>query len=174
MYPQVRRLQFATALATFVLPAAFATEIPRLSFEELTDTSSLVLTGTITRSWSAWEPTHKYIWTHYEVAVESVQKGAPARLVEFAEPGGTVDGFAMNVEGAVVYRPSDQVLVFLQRVPNGYLRTTGWGQGKYSVDKTGTLHAHASLRTLDGLTVQQAAQRIASRVRDSQVKGAIR
>lgn len=174
MYEKVRNLRFAVAAGLVILPLAFATDIPRLSFEELTDASSLVLTGTVTRSWSAWEPTHKYIWTHYVVAVESVHKGAPARLVEFAEPGGTVDGFAMSVEGAVVYRPADKVLVFLQRVPNGYLRTTGWGQGKYSVDKTGTVHAESSLRTLDGLSVQDAGRRITTRVRDAQTKGVAR
>jgi hypothetical protein len=34
-------------------------------------------------------------------------------------------------------------------MPNGYLRTAGWGQGKYLVDKAGHLHADGSLRGIE-------------------------
>jgi hypothetical protein len=76
----------------------------------------------------------------------------------------------------------DDVLVFLQKMPNGMLRTSGWGQGKYTVDTAGRLHAEipvkdvdyvdlksgsrvSPLSTLDGLTVQQAGLRVAARLR---------
>jgi hypothetical protein len=104
--------------------------------------------------------------------------------VEFAEPGGAVDGVGMDIAGSVSYRTGENVLIFLQRMPNGYLRTTGWGQGKYSIDGAGRLRAAASLRgleivdgksaaaapvrSLDGMTVTEASQRIADRVRAAQ------
>ena len=31
-------------------------------------------------------------------------------------------------------------MVFLERMPNGYLRTTGWSQGRYTVDPKGLVH----------------------------------
>jgi hypothetical protein len=92
----------------------------------------------------------------------------------------------MAIAGTVEYAPGDQVAVFLERMPNGYLRTTGWGQGKYTVDKTGHLHADASsrgvevvkadlagksnraagtsLRALDGITVGELRTRVAAQV----------
>jgi hypothetical protein len=160
--------------------------VPSQTFEELTDHSEMVVGGQITRSWSAWDSEHKFIWTHYELRVSSTQKGRPGAAVEFSEPGGEVGDRGMSVAGSVEYRPGDQVAVFLQRMPNGYLRTTGWGQGKYIVDKTGHLHAElsqrgteivqanqavkskpaagTSLRTLDGISIGELGRRVAARV----------
>jgi hypothetical protein len=70
-------------------------------------------------------------------------------------------------------------------VPNGYLRTTGWGQGKYTVDEKNILHASASLRsieivqgkgtatgtpirTLEGMSSAELHNRIAARLRSQQ------
>src|SRR5580700_2249544 len=122
-----------------------ATSVPSLTFEELTDRSELIVSGQVTRSWADWDSEHKFIWTHYELSVSNAQKGTPGLTVELAEPGGVVGIQGMAIAGAVVYQPGDHVLVFLQRMPNGYLRTTGWSQGKYTVDSTGRLHAAGSI-----------------------------
>ena len=122
-------------ISWLLLSQVLATTLPRLSFEELTDTSDLVVSGRITRAVAAWDNDRKYIWTHYELSVASAQKGTPGTTVDFAEPGGAIDGVAMTIPGSVVYEPGERVLVFLQRMPNGYLRTTGWGQGKYKIDE---------------------------------------
>ncbi|MES1261278.1 MAG: hypothetical protein ABUS49_06025 [Acidobacteriota bacterium] len=165
------------------LQLAGGTVVPRLSFEQLTDTSELVVSGTVTRSWAAWDSEHKYIWTHYELAATSAYKGTPAPKFEFAEPGGEVEGRVMLIAGAVSYAPGDQVVVFLSRMPNRYLRTTGWAQGKYTVDTSGRLHASAAsggdeyvlagkpvlpgstLKSLDGMSVTELRQRIAAHLR---------
>jgi hypothetical protein len=63
----------------------------------------------------------------------------------------------MAVAGAVVYQPGNRVLVFLQHMPNGYLRTTGWSQGKYTVYNTGRVHAEASSRGLEIVSAQKGA-----------------
>jgi hypothetical protein len=161
-----------------------ATSVPSLTFEELTDRSELIVSGQVTRSWADWDSEHKFIWTHYELSVSNAQKGTPGLTVELAEPGGVVGIQGMAIAGAVVYQPGDHVLVFLQRMPNGYLRTTGWSQGKYTVDNTGRLHAETSLRgldvvsaqkgaaaatpvrTLDGMTVAELRSRISARLQE--------
>jgi hypothetical protein len=168
---------FGTALVFSV----YATSIARLSLDELTDTSDMVVAGHVNRSWAAWDGNHKYIWTHYELSVGSTHKGHPPSTVEFAEPGGTMDGVAMAIAGSVSYHSGENVFIFLQRMPNGYLRTTGWGQGRYSVDASGTLHSDSALRGLDvvdtktavaatssarsleGMSIAQAGARIAAR-----------
>ena len=69
-------------------------------------------------------------------------------------------------------------------MPNGFLRTAGFGQGKYAVDSNGRVHAEAALKTvetmtvntgkaaappavrsLDGMSVSQVGQLVAARVR---------
>lgn len=162
---------------------AAATSVPALSFEQLTDHSELVVTGEITRTWSDWDSEHKFIWTHYELSVAAAQKGSPSSAVVLSEPGGVVGIQGMSIAGAVTYQTGEKVLVFLQRMPNGYLRTTGWSQGKFELDANGRIHSTAplggleivtaagspkavtSLRTLNGITVDDLRARIAAHIK---------
>ena len=141
--------------------AAQATSIPQLSFEELTDKSEIIAAGQVMRSWSDWDTTHQHIWTHYELSVSTAYKGQSAPTIVISEPGGVVGGLGMRVAGSVVYQPGDSVFVFLERMPNGFLRTTGWGQGQYKVDTRGRLHASASLKAVD---LQPAVSHLASHI----------
>ena len=175
------------AFGSLVSLAALATSVPRMSFEELTDHSEMVVSGEVARTWSEWDSDHKFIWTHHELAVSGTQKGTAAATVVVSEPGGIVGGLGMSIAGSVVYQNGDKVVAFLQRMPNGLLRTTGWGQGKYRVDG-GRLHADeslrgieivngksavsgSSLRSLEGMTVNELSVRIASRVRTQSQEG---
>ncbi len=163
-----------------VLSTARATSVARLSFEELTDQSELVVSGQINRSWAEWDAEHKYIWTRYELSVSGATlKGNAASSVVFSEPGGIVGDKGMSIAGAVGYQHGENVVVFLQRMPNGYLRTAGWSQGKFRVDQDGKLHGDASavglelvganaraatpLRSLEGLSVAQLRGMVAAR-----------
>ena len=164
-------------LALLAAGIAGATTIELLSFSEMTDSSELIVSGQIADSWSSWDSEHKYIWTHYRILVSNALKGQGSQ-VEIAEPGGVVDGIGMKIGGSTGFRQGETVLVFLQRMPNGYLRTAGLGQGKYSVDATGRLHG-AALRevdilekgtrsagvSLEGLTLSEAAERIIAQIR---------
>jgi hypothetical protein len=181
MYRRIPVSWRAATTAILLAGLSAATLIPRMSFETLTDSSELVVSGRITRSWSAWDNEHKYIWTHYQLAVSSALKGAVARTVEFAEPGGQVDGTIQQIGGAVQYAPGDEAVIFLSRMPNRYLRTTGSVQGKYLLDPDGRLRAASalgsdivstgqpnnqlSLRTLEGMSLSELSQRIATRLR---------
>jgi hypothetical protein len=158
--------------------AANATMVTRLSLDEMTNRSEMIVSGQITDSWAAWDSDHKYIWTHYTVAIDSAVKGTSARTVEIAEPGGVVGIVGMSVGGATGYTKGEHVMIFLERMPNGYLRTAGLGQGKYAIDAQGRLHgitlkdvelsdgksAGAGTQSLNGLTLAEAAARITSRV----------
>ncbi len=156
----------ASLVAALGASWAFATSIPRITFAELTDNSDMILTGRIARTWTAWDSDHKYIWTHYELRVSGAHKGGAPALVEFAEPGGIAGGVGMSIAGTVGYTVGENVLVFLQRMPNGYLRTTGWGQGKYRVDADTRLHESLALRegSLEGLVLRDAITRVSARV----------
>jgi hypothetical protein len=181
---RIRRCAYAFSLALLVASSAGATSVPSLTFEELTDHSELIVSGQVTRSWADWDNEHKFIWTHYELSVDGTMKGSSKSTVVLSEPGGTVGLQSMNIAGAVGYQTGDHVLVFLQRMPNGYLRTTGWSQGKYTMDNSRTLHADVSskgleivsgqkalvaatstsLRTLDGMPVTELGRRVGARL----------
>lgn len=161
---------------------AGATSVPSLTFEELADRSELIVSGQVARSWADWDSAHKYIWTHYELTVAATHKGASAASVVVSEPGGVVGIEGLSVPGAVGYQTGERVVVFLQRMPNGYLRTTGWSQGKYDVDPAGRLHPESTLggvelvdapgkaaatplRALNGMSLAELHGRIAARVK---------
>jgi hypothetical protein len=171
------------SIAWLLASNAGATTVPSLSFEEMTDRSELVVSGQVARSWTDWDSEHKYIWTHYELTVSATHKGTAAATLILSEPGGVVGIEGLAVAGAVGYLPGERVLVFLERMPNGYLRTTGWSQGKYDVDAAGRLHPESTLggvelvnlpgkpavatplRILNGMSVAELHGRIAARLK---------
>lgn len=154
MTPRVRKRTHGLSIALLLASSAGATSLPTLSFEQLTDRSELIVTGQIVRSWTDWDSPHKFIWTRYELAVSGRLKGSAGGTVVFSEPGGVVGLQGMAVAGAVVYGPGERILIFLQRMPNGYLRTTGWSQGKFPVDAAVELRARVARR----LKLQGAGQ----------------
>lgn len=182
MTTHVKLLKYVFPLALLWASTAGATSVPSVSFEQLTDKSELIVSGQIARTWTDWDSEHKYIWTHYELTVAATHKGARAASVVLSEPGGVVGTAGLAVAGAVGYQNGEHVLVFLQRMPNGYLRTAGWSQGKYDVDAGGRLHpettaggaelvnvpgtpAATPLRVLNGMSVAELHGRIAARLR---------
>jgi hypothetical protein len=162
---RIQPIGWIPALVIVLSSALNATTIPRLTFEQLSDASELIVSGRVTDSWTAWDSDHKYIWTHYRLSVTDAAKGARVSSVEFAEPGGAVGASTMAIVGTVTYGVGDRVAIFLARMPNGYLRTTGWAQGKYAIDASGRLHGSAalSLSTLEGMSFAELKQRTAAR-----------
>jgi hypothetical protein len=156
MFRDIRTPWMLLVSTMALIQLAAASDLPQLSLNQMTDSSEVVVSGTVTRTWADWDPDHKYIWTHYELAVSATHKGKAAQTVDIAEPGGQLNGMGMSISGATGYGVGDKVLVFLSRMPNGYLRTAGLGQGKFMVDSGGRVHG--AVRAIDGLTVGQASQ----------------
>ncbi|MSV27505.1 MAG: hypothetical protein EXQ52_01990 [Bryobacterales bacterium] len=159
------RLLFA--LLPVLLHASLdAAVVPEMSLEELTTQSQIIVHGRVLRSWSEWDAKHQNIWTHHEIEVLDRLSGSVQKTVVASEPGGTVDGLTMRISGEVPYAPREEVLVFLYRTPIGYLRATGYGQGKYTIHgarirshsggvelaiPAGRTRTGTSLRGLDGV-----------------------
>ena len=108
-----------------------AATVPRLDLKELAQGSAVTVHGRILRQWCAWDPEHRFIWTHSQVAVHEVFKGGPYATITISEPGGTLDGLSMQVSGAVRFANGEEVVVFLHDTPLRYWRVYGWNQGKY-------------------------------------------
>jgi hypothetical protein len=129
------RHAIVTAAAAILLLTApsQATVVARLDLSELARSSDFIVHGRVIRHYSAWDSGHRFIWTHYVVEVSESLKGTPGATVTVSEPGGTAGSDTLTVAGAPRYADREEVVVFLRRTPVGYLRSTGWGQGKYSV-----------------------------------------
>jgi hypothetical protein len=161
---------------------AGATTIQRLSLEDMVDHSEVIVSGHVARTWASWDDRHRFIWTHSEVIAENVIKGNRADTVVVSEPGGSVDGMAMRIAGAPTYVAGEQVVLFLERLPNGYLRSIGMGQGKLRVSADGRVHITQSganyvrsrkaipgttMESLEGLPAAQVQQRVMRLVEQS-------
>jgi len=109
---------------------AQATTVPSVGLEDLVDQSETIVHGRVIRSWAAWDSAHKYIWTHHLIKVIDAVRGAGAAYVVASEPGGQVGGVGMMFAGVPVYQVGEETIVFLYRTPVGFLRATGYGQGK--------------------------------------------
>jgi hypothetical protein len=128
-----------------------ATLVPRMSLEEVVDASESIVQGTVVKTWSAWDDGHKYIWTHYEIQVADKLKGSVPGTFVVSEPGGVVGETELQIAGTPQYEVGEEVVLFAERTPLGYLRTCGWGQGKFRVARA----------PLDGkITVRTAAKGI--------------
>ena len=137
--PSKRRLAASlVALAIFfaAAPPARSTVVVRLDVQELTAGAATVVHGRVLRSWVDWDQNRTAIWTHYEVQVDAVWKGDSQKTIRISEPGGELNGVRMTVPGAPRYEVGQEVVVFAAEVPNGYLRTHGWSQGRFLVEES--------------------------------------
>lgn len=119
-----------------------AAVFPRITAEELTAQSQLIVEGSIVRSWTAWDSAHKYVWTHYELAVTDAIRGTRGPTVTVSEPGGSLDGIHQQFSGAVPYWIGENAVLFLYKTPIGYWRAAGGPQGKFTVEPDGRIRAN--------------------------------
>ena len=87
----------------------------------------------MSKKWSAWDNSHRYIWTHYELAVRDTLKGPVGARFVISEPGGMVDGIGMRVSGAPEFQVGEEIIVFAYQTPIDYWRVRGYSQGSFRV-----------------------------------------
>jgi hypothetical protein len=147
---------FVCALAT----SALATLVPRMTVEEMAGEAELVVHGNVVRKWSAWDSSGGTIWTHYEIRIEETLKGASGGALVVSEPGGIVGDQGMMIPGTPQYNVGDEVVLLVWRTPIGYLRTSGWGQGKFTVSAAAggvkVARASTSLKDVELFDAQKA------------------
>jgi hypothetical protein len=161
-------LSATAVLALLAASPADAAVVPRLDLAGLVQSSEVIVQARVTRQWCAWDKEHRFIWTHYSLAVSDVLKGTPPVSLTLSEPGGVVGKRGMAVADVTRYANQEEVVVFLHRTPVGYWRPYGWGQGKYTVrpDAAGAKRIYTNVA---GLTmVERRAARGQARAAASQ------
>jgi hypothetical protein len=130
-------------LAVFVCLLTAAV-VPRFTAEDLMSRSEAIVQGKVMLSWTAWDPKHKYIWTHYAIAVTDTLRGTRTATLTLSEPGGSLDGVHQGSSGAMAYAVGEAAVLFLYRTPIGYWRVVGGPQGRFTVNAEGRVHANLS------------------------------
>lgn len=171
----------------------WATLVPRLTVEQMVDESASVVEGTVVRKSAAWDSTHQFIWTHYEIKVTDVLKGLVGSTVTVSEPGGEVEGVHMSIAGVPTYQVGEEVVILLSPTEIGFFRTCGWGQGKFSVEtsdgqktvsapgfgaqiidmpsKNGEKSVGTARKSLDGLSLGEFKSRLRELIQSRADKG---
>jgi hypothetical protein len=114
--------------------AALGTTVKPQSVEELTHASSYVVAAHALRSWTAWDPAHRIIYTYTQFSVSASLKGKAPATVLVRQMGGHLDGFEQKVAGVHQFSPGEDAVLFLHpgiADGSGSLAVTGLMQGYF-------------------------------------------
>ena len=111
----------------------------KLTLNELTDNSELIVEGKVTNRRSEWNTDQTRIYTHVTIAVDQYLKGAnPEQSVMVTHLGGEIGEVGEIYSGAARFVDDEEVLVFLKKDPQGRLEVSGASQGKFSISRDQT------------------------------------
>jgi hypothetical protein len=115
--------------------AGWATEVMYQSPKQLADESSRIVRGTVVSVRSYWNAGHTTILTETRIKVAETYKGAKTPEAVVVQLGGVVGHVKVNVEGALSWRPAEEVLLFLESNPDGAYQIAGFSQGKFAIER---------------------------------------
>lgn len=149
------RSSWVLAAALLVASRASATTMVELSLDQMIAESEVVVHGVVvatgTRVVIDGEDANPT--TIVRVKPLAWLKGdAFAREVVVRERGGTYAGRTLRIEGTPRFRPNEEIVLFLERGPDGELRTYGMVQGKFEVRPAGNGAPKTVVRDFGGVT----------------------
>ena len=112
-----------------------ATQIIYRSPKQLADESSQIVRGKVVSVRSFWNAEKTRIFTEARIKVDQTYKGGARAEVKIVQLGGIVDHVNMRVEGALLWKPSEEVLLFLESNPAGDFQVAGFSQGKFAIER---------------------------------------
>jgi len=112
-----------------------ATQIIYRSPKQLADESSQIVRGKVVSVRSFWNAERTHIFTEARIKVDETYKGGARTEVKIVQLGGIADHVNMHVEGALSWKPSEEVLLFLESNASGEFRVTGFSQGKFAIER---------------------------------------
>jgi hypothetical protein len=138
MRPSRRLLAMVAAVIALASakPAA-ATLVMALDLPTLVSRADQISVVDVVSVKASWNAEHNRILTTVDLAVVDCWKGsaAPKSHVQVVQPGGSLDGLTMRVEGMPPFSPGERTLLFL-RFPHetpGRASIVGMAQGKRPV-----------------------------------------
>src|SRR5579863_8687179 len=113
-----RRIWLSTAItlaAVLFRPRPVrATTMVRMSLEQLSQASSVIVRGHVVSAETRWNSDHTRIMTFTTVAVDQTMKGSPGATIVVQQLGGTVGNRHVYVPGSARLAPQASYLLFLE------------------------------------------------------------
>jgi len=178
------RALFAAAFAAAALlaarPAAATTLVP-LGVEDMTQISSDVVLGKVTRVISQYSADRSQIFTYVTVSADQRLKGDGGASETFVLWGGRVGDDEMYVVDSPRFAVGEQVVVFLGQLASRVPLTQptdrwllGLGNGKWSVTTEAATHQLVATSSVSGarrtLPLAQLTTRVAAAIRDADAR----
>lgn len=121
----------ASMLAAGAVPASVFVQI---DLPALARMSTSVVHARVTDVRSAWNDQKTFIFTYVTLRVEESFRGESPDTVVVRVPGGRVDNFVVEMEGAPQFQPAEDVVAFLGRWNDGTPMVAGYLQGLSRVE----------------------------------------
>jgi len=126
----------------------------QLSLDDMIRQSTMIVRGTVQPTVSQYHGST--IFSHYSIQVTETYKSpaSPATLIDFAVPGGSLNGTIQRVAGAANLNVGQDYVLFLWTSKSGLTQVIGLSQGLFSVISTSggvptVVRAAAAERILD-------------------------
>jgi len=135
-FVQRRKFLWLCLLASLILlglTAAFAnaTTLARLNFNDLAQQSSAVARLRCLGSEFHWD--RGELWTETRFEVLERNKGLLPGIVTVRTIGGVSGHLHSQVDGVPIFRPGEEVYLFLWERPGEPFRVLGWAQGTFRI-----------------------------------------
>jgi hypothetical protein len=149
-----RHLHIALLSTLFSVPLQCAT-LERLSLDDMTSKSTIIVRGKITGSSTAFSGTAPVIYTHYSIKVYEWLKGLGPKSLDVVVPGGVVNQVRQSFSGAPTFNSGDEYVFFLWTSQAGITQVIGLTQGLFSVAQDGSLDPVATRSASHELMLDQ-------------------
>ena len=124
-------------LVSFTSVGNATTALSRLTLEELTDRSDLVLHGNVDAIEFEWVP-EKGVFTRITISPRDVLKGTTAgETVTIRMYGGKYGDLQISMDGAPCMGSGEEVVLFLKANGPDTFNVVNLAEGKFSVDSSG-------------------------------------
>lgn len=131
-----RSMLLTVLLIALALPLSASQFVP-LQFDEVARQSALIVRGSVTHTWSAWDDAHEVIYTYATVRVSRYfgEMTGPDSIT-VREVGGTVGNYTQEAIGFPMIRQGEQVVLLLTAWEDSTdYRINAFNQGKFLVQK---------------------------------------
>lgn len=114
---------------------AAGTKLLYRSPKDLAAESTQIVRGRVSSVSAYWNARHTKIFTEARIRVEETYKGRDLREARVLQLGGIVGHVNMHVEGALDWKESEEVLLFLEPGMPGTFNVAGFSQGKFAIER---------------------------------------
>jgi hypothetical protein len=154
-----RRLWVTLSLMALVALPLSASQFIQLPFDQVARESALVVRGTVTGVYSAWDDAHETIFSYATVRVKHyIGETTGPDVLMVREVGGTVGNYTQQAIGFPELREGEEVVLMLNKWDDSAdWRINAYNQGKYLVRQSN------GVEVLTEDPVKQGDERLGSR-----------